>query len=161
MQLTREYLEWLFHYDRENGKLYWKNHWCKNKHRLIGKEAGCIENLPKGGYYRISIETKRFLTHRIIYFLEHECWPEIVDHINGNTLDNRPCNLRAADDRKNQSNRKRHRIGRLVGAHWRSDKQVYESRITVNKKRFFLGYFDTELEAHLAYLSKGIKLGVL
>lgn len=161
-KLTKEKLLWFFYYDRENGKLYWKNHWAANAiPRWVGKEAGCIENRLKGGYRRVNLEGKRILVHRIIYFLETNTWPDIVDHINGDTLNNHVSNLRASTNTKNQNNRKRHREGKLVGAHLRGDKPGYESTISINKKRYRLGFFDTELEAHQAYMKKAKELGVL
>lgn len=164
MQFTREYLLWLFEYNRENGKLYWKNHFAANaRSRWIGKEAGGIDNLArsKNGYRRIRINGEAILAHRIIFFLETGLNPDIVDHMNGDTLDNRIQNLRSADDRKNQSNRYVHRNGKLVGAEYRKRNGTWSARITVNKKRYNIGVYKTELEAHHAYLAKGRELGVL
>lgn len=161
MKITKEYLEWLFHYDKVNGKLYWKNNPYPKKHWILGAEAGCIDNINKGGYRRTYVNHKRLLSHRIIYFLETNTWPKIIDHINGDTLDNRISNLRESTTNKNQSNRKQHRAGKLVGAHLRGDKSGYESSITVNKKRYRLGYFSSQIEAHLEYMKKARELGIL
>lgn len=162
MELTREYLNWLFDYDKENGTIYWKNNPFSNKQWLIGLEAGCVENVSKGGYRRINLQYKKILTHRLIYFLETNTWPKIIDHVNGNTLDNRIVNLREVNSNKNQGNRKQHRNGKLVGAQSRGPGKVgYEACVTLNKKRYRLGFFDTELEAHLAYMKKAKELGVL
>lgn len=153
MELTREYLLWLFHYDRENGKLYWKNHWSASKRTLlVGKEAG---NVGQHGYVHIGISQKYFKLHRLIWFLETNQWPkDTVDHINGNKLDNRFVNLRVVTNRQNCSNKKHHRRGRLVGASvWKRDGN-WMSKIQINGKVVHLGYFNTELEAHQRYMQE-------
>lgn len=77
-----------------------------------------------------------------------------VDHINGNTLDNRRSNLRIVSNRENQSNQKRHRSGKLVGSRFNKKTKKWSSKIRMNGKEIYLGYFSTEIEAHQAYLSE-------
>jgi hypothetical protein len=45
------------------------------------------------------------LVHRILYKMRTGLEPAMVDHIDGNRLNNRPENLRGADDSTNQQNR--------------------------------------------------------
>lgn len=75
-----------------------------------------------------------------------------VDHINGNSLDNRKSNLRVVTNRENQQNRRIHRDGRLVGSCFHIRSKKWESNIRINKKLKHLGYFKTEYEAHQAYM---------
>ena len=153
MQLTREYLLWLFHYDRENGKLYWKNHWCNaTKGRFLGKQVG---NLDVNGYLRVTINYKRYLVHRIIFFLESRIIGNFfIDHINGDTIDNRILNLRVSNNRRNQQNQHKHRNGKLVGTSFHKVIKKWQSRIVIKKKNIHLGYFDTEIEAHQRYVQE-------
>jgi hypothetical protein len=76
--------------------------------------------------------------------------PLCVDHRNGNTLDNRRCNLRVCTHAENMRNRKASR-GRALpkGVHFR--KNGYEAYIRVNTKLVYIGRFKTEPEATAAY----------
>ena len=82
----------------------------------------------------------------------------VVDHINGNGLDNRRENLRIVSIRENGWNRKEHRSGRLVGACLKKGSTRWQSSIVINGKKKYLGYFDTELAAHEAYKAEAQKL---
>ena len=76
----------------------------------------------------------------------------VVDHINGNSLDNRKENLRIATNRENCQNKASHRSGRLCGASFRKDIRKWESAIHVNNIKKHLGMFKTQYEAHQAYM---------
>ena len=78
-----------------------------------------------------------------------------VDHINGDTLDNRKSNLKVCTARENTSNNYRHRNGKLVGvtSDRRKNKVYYKSRININNKTVHLGYFSTSELAHKAYIN--------
>ena len=81
-----------------------------------------------------------------------------IDHINGNKLDNRKCNLRVVTHQQNTFNTKK-RIApvkgenpsRFKGVVWRNDRKKWRSCLTFNGKRYYLGLYDTEQEAALAY----------
>lgn len=84
---------------------------------------------------------------------------EIVDHKNGDTLDNRRSNLRIATRTQNMWNRKtneNNKVG-LKGVTWRQDCHKYQAQIKVNKKNVFLGRFTTAIEAHKAYVEASRK----
>ena len=74
-----------------------------------------------------------------------------VDHKNGNTLDNRKCNLRICTLKENVRNRK---LCQNNTTGYKSVTKVrgrYRARIGVDDKRIHLGYFDTPQQAHQAY----------
>lgn len=75
-----------------------------------------------------------------------------IDHINGKKTDNRLSNLRILDNRRNCSNRHYHRAGKLVGASYYKRTGRYRSTIKINSKQTTIGWFDSEMEAHLAYV---------
>lgn len=75
-----------------------------------------------------------------------------IDHINGDKLDNRRANLRAATPQRNQVNRKRlnknNRSGvRGVDQHKLSQRNPWRAQITVNGKNMYLGLFPTMEDA--------------
>lgn len=74
-----------------------------------------------------------------------------VDHINGDTLDNRKCNLRICTKAENQRNTRLYKNNTSGykgvlrnGPYWRAN-------IRVNKKAYNLGSYKTKEEAALAY----------
>lgn len=84
---------------------------------------------------------------------------EFIDHINGNSLDNRRCNLRIATDAENCQNQKRSakNTSGYKGVRYIDYKRKWVARINANRKHFFLGYFDTAEEAYEAYCKAAIK----
>ena len=76
-----------------------------------------------------------------------------VDHINGDGLDNRRANLRVATHAENQHNQKP-RTGTssaYKGVSWHKQAQKWRAYIEVDRKYIYLGLFDDEVEAALAY----------
>ena len=77
----------------------------------------------------------------------------IVDHINGNGLDNRRCNLRISSPVLNQYN-SRIRIdntSKCKGVTFHKYTRKWVARIKINGQRKGLGYFDDPIDAAKAY----------
>lgn len=72
-----------------------------------------------------------------------------VDHINGDTLDNRKSNLRVVTRSLNQHNRKiscRNQSG-ATGVYWHKQRSKWHAQVMVDRKKKSLGLFDEVLEA--------------
>jgi hypothetical protein len=135
--------------DSETGNVYW----VKTKSgRNIKEPIGHIDN---EGYLRVIFDGTRYRLHRLVWILhngqpiEDGCQ---IDHINGCRTDNRIANLRVVTSRGNNMNRLTHRSGRLVGAHFHKASGRWTSSIRLNGKPKSLGYYDTEVDAHNAYI---------
>lgn len=76
-----------------------------------------------------------------------------VDHITGNRLDNRKCNLRLATRSQNlQNSRKRTGCSSIFkGVHWMKDNLKWRAKIKVNGKTLSLGCYSDEKQAAKAY----------
>lgn len=107
-------------------------------------------HLFKGG------EDKTIHMHRIIM----DCPAGmVVDHINGNGLDNRKCNLRICSPFENMGNKRpqKNKSSQYKGVtrwEYRYKNKVEDrwiARIQNNNRQRSLGYFRTEVEAALAY----------
>lgn len=73
-----------------------------------------------------------------------------VDHINGDKLDNRKCNIRTATRSQNQQNQKIHREGRHVGVQQRINKGnrvALFAQICFQGKVYYLGTYPDEKTA--------------
>lgn len=87
---TKELLHNLFVY--QDGLLFWK--------KMNGKKAGS----NTGRYFQTPVNKKLYGNHRLIFMMHHGYLPEIVDHIDGNTHNNRIENLRASTALGNSRN---------------------------------------------------------
>lgn len=145
--ITQARLKELLRYEESTGEFFW----AVNRRRArAGNLAGNVEST---GYWHIMIDYKAYLAHRLVWLYVHGQLPtQQIDHINGDKLDNRLCNLRLTSQRQNMQNRKEHRQGRLVGALFCKRQCKWISRISVDGRRLRLGSFSTEQEAHAAYL---------
>lgn len=77
-----------------------------------------------------------------------------VDHINGNPLDNRKCNLRVCTQKENSRNREKRKektSSIYKGVCFHKRKHKWQASITLDGKLIHLGYFKTQNEAALIY----------
>ena len=85
----------------------------------------------------------------------------ICDHINGVTLNNRRCNLRNCTRAQNLQNSCKcyhDATSRYKGVHWDKRHRKWRAEIASHGKHYWLGYFDSEIDAALAYDRKAREL---
>lgn len=78
---------------------------------------------------------------------------ETVDHINGDTLDNRRSNLRLATPAENMRNQKRRKDNSsgYKGVCFHKQTKKWMARVVIKGKGIYLGVFDTPELAYQAY----------
>ena len=137
--ITQEYLKFRLRYNPETGEFHWA---AVNKHhpRLTGRLAGTIRD----GYIIIKIDGMAYRGHRLAWFYIHGVWPEEIDHINRDGLDNRMVNLRECTHAENVRNHGRTCVRILPSG-------MFQARIAFEEKTYHLGTFETEGLALKAY----------
>lgn len=104
----------------------------------------------KGYAYR-KVKKVTLFMHRAIL---NASGPVIVDHINGNGLDNRRCNLRivtVAQNVYNQRPQTKNKTSQFKGVVFSKRLQRWQAYIKKGSERRYLGTFDDELDAARAY----------
>lgn len=83
-----------------------------------------------------------------------------TDHINGNTFDNRRCNLRIATTSQNGLSYRKlpHNTSGFRGVFFHKATGKWESRITIDGKKEHLGLFITALAASNAYRNRQLEV---
>ena len=83
----------------------------------------------------------------------------VVDHINGNSLDNRRCNLRVCTRQQNACNtRCQGGTSQYKGVYFERATGRWRATITCRGQYYHLGSYDSEIEAARAYGRKAIEL---
>jgi hypothetical protein len=143
--MSKELAKSLFDY--KDGILYWKVDRAKIK---TGDIAGANTS---HGYKRVMVNYKEYPLHSIVYLLHFDFIPEVIDHIDGNPLNNSIENLREASYQTNQYNRKRgiNNTSGCKNVSWSTKKQVWQIHIRHNKKVRAWYIKDFELAELIAY----------
>lgn len=108
--------------------------------------------------YAVRCEKRKTIRmHRLIVNCPDDM---LVDHINGNRLDNRKQNLRICTFNENIRNRKKHKNNSsgYKGVSYHKGKKKFQCRISYNGIRINLGNYECAKEAAIAYNKKAVEL---
>jgi hypothetical protein len=100
-------------------------------------------------------------TIKLSRFIMNNPKGKVVDHINGNTLDNRKDNLRVCTNAENIRNSIKPKNGvtsKFKGVYFDKLLKKYRAQIGFNRKIIHLGCFINEEDAALSYNENAIKL---
>jgi hypothetical protein len=161
---SQEYLQECFEYDEDTGILTWKVrplHHFENSHSMNVSNAQfpgkkILNN--KKGYYVVKIKGKYYQVNRIVWKLLKGTEPEnIIDHIDGDSLNNKIGNLREASNSENSRNVKFNKTNKLgvKGVCQKCNK--YQAQISYDGEVHSLGFYDTVEEASLVYQIASLK----
>lgn len=115
----------------------------------------------KNGYYKVALCRAGVYSHRMVHRLVAEAFGllseerPVVDHINGNKLDNRVENLRGVNRSENTQNQRRassRNTTGFLGVGFEKQTNKFRAVIGVNGKYTTLGRFETAEAAHAAYV---------
>lgn len=150
--ITQEQLKELLDYNPDTGIFLRLK--SKNQHKAQ-TAAGSVHH---EGYIRIQISKKIYAGHRLAWLYVYGEFPDCkIDHINGNTSDNRICNLRLANDIENARNRKIKSTSNSGFKGVSKHLDLWRARYTSNGKTYNLGLFETKELASQAYEDATLK----
>lgn len=134
LEITKQNLHELFEY--KDGELYAKVINTKRKKGTVGW-------VNPSGYKVTGIKSKIYLNHRLIFMMHYGYMPKIIDHKDGNKLNNCIDNLREATSSQNQHNRKLNKNNStgVKGVVWYENRNSFKVRCSVNGKSHHIGYF--------------------
>ena len=147
IKVTRQFLH--DHFEYKDGDLFWKKP-LSNRVK-VGQKAGTLKD---NGYLVTRIDGNMMRNHKIVYMLFNDEIPELIDHIDGNKLNNRIENLRLASKIENAQNSKLRSDNStgVKGLRWHSQRNKWNVRLVINKKEKSFGLFeDFELAELVAF----------
>jgi len=156
--LTQEKLEEILSYNPETG-LFTRLVGGRGPNNRVGDISGAIGN---HGYIAVTINRKRYLAHRLAWFITYGSWPKNeIDHLNHVRVDNRLANLRETTRQENMRNASLSKASTsgVTGVYWNKRDEIWNPAIMVNGKTIHLGAFTDKFEAICARKSAENKYG--
>ena len=119
--------------------------WLNNSWKVVENVNNCH------GYNRIGINKKMISRHRIMCYtfknLDINNPKQVIDHIDGDKLNNHIDNLRTVTNQQNQWNRTT-----AKGYYWDKKANKWCAKIKINGKTIHLGAYTDEESARKAYV---------
>ena len=116
----------------------------------------------KGFTFNVKGKSKTFRFHRVVYYAHNPDWDfldssrdNFIDHVDGVKTNNHISNLRVVTQQENNFNTK------AKGYCFDKASGKHRATITLNRKQIHIGLFDTEDEAHQAYLNKKAEVHII
>jgi hypothetical protein len=122
---------------------------------LVGGYTWTVKRSGRHQYAVTWISGHLVRMHRLIMAPDRKF---VIDHINGNGLDNRRKNLRICLNAENCRNQ-RLRVGvKFKGVNYVARVKRFRAYVTLNRKQTHLGYFERAIDAAKAYNKKAREL---
>ena len=157
--LAQERLRLLVTYNHVTGAIFWNG---VGNNQTKGRLAGSPD---RHGYLQTRIDGKIYFNHRLAWLYVNGSFPVcVIDHMDGNHLNNGINNLRDVSRRTNQENQRiaplSNKTTGLLGATLHKKTGKFMAKIQVNGKQIYLGLFATPEAAHAEYVSAKRKLHI-
>lgn len=102
-----------------------------NKVSRGNRKAGSVAGSKTSrGYIQLSVKNRREYAHRLAFLYMEGYIPEVVDHIDRDTSNNRWKNLRDATYQDNSRNKKASSLSGYLGITWDTHAQKWKVRVT-------------------------------
>ena len=155
--------------DFEKGILKWKERPRSHFNSDIGHNGtnsrfgGTVAGSARtDGYVRIKINYSVVYAHRVLWEMRSGPIPSgyVIDHIDGNPMNNAMSNLRLATNAENMQNRGKNKNNTSghKGVSWHSESNKWRARVMKSGIEVNLGVFDSINEAVEAHRISTIKL---
>lgn len=129
------------------GELFWLD--TAKARQMRGKKAG---SLNSANYILVRVNGRQIVASRIIWALAHGEWPPVmIDHINGDTTDDKLSNLRLATQQQNNMNHRKRpdNVSGITGVHPMGPNK-WRAQIRIRNKPTYLGVYTVFEEAVMA-----------
>lgn len=145
----RSVLNKLLRYDPETGSLFWRARpisffedpriWRSWNGRYADTPA--FTAIGTTGYRYGNIFNHKSRAHQVIWCMVHGEWPDVIDHIDGDKLNNRIENLRSVSQFENMRNTKlpSDNTSGAIGVFFDARTNRWQAQISENGKTKFLG----------------------
>jgi hypothetical protein len=138
-------MNWNKIFEYRDGDLYWKIRPSNKK--LQNKKVGCFSH----GYIRLGYKKKLYYAHRVIWEMHYGEIPSglLLDHDDGNGLNNKIKNLKLVDHVGNKRNLPincRNTSG-VTGVYWNKQRNAWDSKLNVNGKTIYFGRYKNKEDA--------------
>ena len=133
-----------------SGELIWRV--TASSRAMAGSIAGSIHNK---GYLMVRLKGNGYLAHRIVWLLTYGKYPNgMIDHIDGNKLNNSIYNLRDVNESINKKNSKKYsnNTSGYAGVKFNKKYNRWSACYRSENKNFHIGSFDTAQEANKAVI---------
>jgi hypothetical protein len=157
-KLTQERAYEVLHLDVETGVLTWRVR--TGSRTKVGQRAGWVHQSKGQGYRWVSIDGKKYHEHVLIWFMLYGEWaPRKIDHHDLNRANNKPSNLRKADESQQRSNAKLRSDNALGerGVSFHTASGLYMAEVRYRDYRFVKG-FHTAAEAAIAARAERLRV---
>ena len=160
-QLFSNILPVVVEYNHNTGELIWKHRHYDEVKNFGFTSRGCktfntkfsgkvISNTANTGYIQIGLyydgNKYMFTGHRVAWFLYYGTWPTLVDHIDGDKLNNKITNLRDTSPTMNAYNSATRSdcSSGVTGVSYKIDRKMWKAYYFKDGIQHHLGYFKSK-----------------